>query len=419
MSQFIPNNFENNDENLFVIYNQRLLLKYSKLIRKEVIIKTMFEYQNEVDNNCSIQIKKVRKNNKDVLMMKIINKTPNNENRLPSLVFYYDCYYPTIKLIENQDTDWTEFIKRFNKNYVDIHMKRINYFRILINQLQIENNITIDGDWIIKPTPVRLNEDIRWINCDFRVNNNLEIIFERFTRKQCRSKIMNDGVKVCNHNKYLLLPVITLRDEYENFDGEILYKVQRGIQELIEDTKNSIKTIYEKYSTTELLTETINIQECCVCYDNTSFITNCNHYLCKDCYSSLVRPKLCPICRRNLNAPKIQPIIQEQKVDQLIQELEQMNINETEEGKVVEEEKDEIIENPKYYNIEEQELFDNYILSENEINVNIKKYHLYYFKIEISDNQLTKLFPNIMRNPKVEMNCNVNRGYIEISVEVE
>jgi len=436
MSNFIPSNFQdNNDESLFVIYNQKLLLEYSKLIRKEVIVKTIYEYKNEVDKNCCIKIGNVRTKyyNTDDLRMKII--MIENQIRKSSISFLYNCDIPTLKLNGIKDKDWTEFIKRFNKNYVDIHKKRMNEFRRLINQLQFDYNIRVDGDWIIKPTPVRLNEDIRWINTDLRVNNNYELIFDRFTKKQVRSIRLIDGVKVFNHNQYLLLPVITLRDEYDNFDGEILYQVQRGIKDLIDDTKNSIKTIYEKYSTTEYLTETINIEECCVCYDNTSLITNCNHYLCKDCYSGLVRPKLCPLCRRRLNDTKIQP--QEQKEEppqeqkeeppsiieeQLIQQLEQLNINETEEGKVVEdnddEETEEIIENPKYYNIEEQELFNNYILNEMELSVNGSIFKVYYFKIEMTDNEITRLFPNIMRNPKIEMNCNVRLGYIEISVEI-
>jgi len=38
--------------------------------------------------------------------------------------------------------------------------------------------------------------------------------------------------------------------------------------------------------------------------------------------------------------------------------------------------------------------------------------------MEITDTEITRLFPNILRNPKIDMNCNVRLGYIEISVEI-
>ena len=39
--------------------------------------------------------------------------------------------------------------------------------------------------------------------------------------------------------------------------------------------------------------------ECCVCYDNLSgeFQTQCNHYLCLDCYNQIKGKKSCPICK--------------------------------------------------------------------------------------------------------------------------
>lgn len=408
MSQFLPHNIDNNDETQFVLYNQMKLLEYSKLIRKEVIVKSMYQYQEEVNQDTYIIIKHTTLNNRNTLMMKIGWKYQDNEGRRPSLVFYYDCDCPTMMLSESQDTHWTEFIKIFNKNYVDIHRMRMRKFRMYINTLQLDYRMSVDGTWTIRPTPVLLPQDIRWINWDLRREDNGVLRFDKFTRKQCRSMRTNTGVRVFYHNKYLLVPNVTIRNNYDNIDGELLYQIQRGIDELINDTKDSIHSIYEKNVNNQLLTETINIEECVVCYDNTPFITNCNHYLCKDCCLGLVRPKICPICRRSLNEPKIQPIIQEQKEEPPIQE----------EGKDVEEEEGKVVEeNPKYYNIEEQELFNNYILSENEISVNGSTYHLYYFKIDISDNQLTKLFPNLIRNPKIEMNCNLNRGYIEISVE--
>ena len=39
------------------------------------------------------------------------------------------------------------------------------------------------------------------------------------------------------------------------------------------------------------------ISECCVCYEENTVITNCNHNLCRKCHSTLT-VKICPICRQ-------------------------------------------------------------------------------------------------------------------------
>ena len=52
------------------------------------------------------------------------------------------------------------------------------------------------------------------------------------------------------------------------------------------------------------------------------------------------------------------------------------------------------------------------------MNVNGSQYKLYYFKIDITDNQLTRLFPNIIRNPKIDVNVNERFRWIEVSIEI-
>jgi hypothetical protein len=413
MSQFTPNNYDNNDETQYIVNNQRLLTEYGRLIRKEVIIKTMFQYQSEINKNCKITIKPYGDGD---LTMKI-SQTIRNEVGFPTIEFRYLCISSTLKLIENVDTDWVEFIKLFNKNYVSIHKYRMNKFRIMINSLQFDFRMRMEGYWNIHKTPIKRNVNNRW-------NNIVEIRFDRFTTKQSRSVRMNSGVKVFNHNKYILIPNIKLNEEFEFYDGEELFQIQRSIEELIEDSKNSINLIYDKYTKKRPLTETLNIEECCVCYDNTNYITNCNHYLCKDCYDGLIRPKICPLCRKDLKLERVDEIpVQEQKEEPPIIQEEQPIIQEEKE-EIIQEQKEEpieeeqiITENPKYYNIEEQELFNNYILNENDYNVNGTTFKVYHFKIDITDNEITRLFPNCFRNPKIELLCNVRLGYFEVSVE--
>ena len=38
---------------------------------------------------------------------------------------------------------------------------------------------------------------------------------------------------------------------------------------------------------------------CCVCLEETKKVTNCNHFLCCECYSKMYGKK-CPICRRRI-----------------------------------------------------------------------------------------------------------------------
>lgn len=410
MFQFTPNNYDNNnDETQYVINNQKLLREYGRLIRKEVIIKTMFQYQKEINKDCKITIKPYGIGD---LTMKIGQKVRKDDGsyRYSTLTFNYLCIKSTMKLIENVDTDWVEFIKLFNKNYVEIHRYRMNKFRIMINNLQSDFRMRVDGNWNIHKTPIFRNENIR-------LRNMLEIRFDKFTRKQCRSVRMNNGVKVFNHNKYLLIPTIKMSQSFNSYDGEELFQIQRSIEELIKDSKNSINLIYDKYTKKRPLTETLNIEECCVCYDNTNYITNCNHYLCKDCYDGIIRPKRCPLCRKDLKLERVDEIpVQEQKEEPpIIQEEKEEIIQEQKEEPIEEEEI--INENPKYYNIEEQELFNNFILNENDYSANGTIFKVYHFKIDITDNEITRLFPNIMRNPKMEMLCNLRMGYIEVSIE--
>ena len=41
------------------------------------------------------------------------------------------------------------------------------------------------------------------------------------------------------------------------------------------------------------------MEECCVCFMETHYLTNCNHCLCINCNLKIVN-KLCPICRKDL-----------------------------------------------------------------------------------------------------------------------
>jgi hypothetical protein len=38
---------------------------------------------------------------------------------------------------------------------------------------------------------------------------------------------------------------------------------------------------------------------CCVCLEETKKVTNCQHFLCRECYSKMYGKK-CPMCRQNI-----------------------------------------------------------------------------------------------------------------------
>lgn len=43
----------------------------------------------------------------------------------------------------------------------------------------------------------------------------------------------------------------------------------------------------------------LTFEECCVCLENTSGKTDCNHPLCLSCFTNLKKPK-CPLCRQSI-----------------------------------------------------------------------------------------------------------------------
>jgi len=47
------------------------------------------------------------------------------------------------------------------------------------------------------------------------------------------------------------------------------------------------------------LIDTVIVDICCVCLDDTNTTTKCNHHLCNRCYN-LLNNKICPCCRHTL-----------------------------------------------------------------------------------------------------------------------
>jgi hypothetical protein len=132
------------------------------------------------------------------------------------------------------------------------------------------------------------------------------------------------------HNQYLIRPHIYLRHSMN--DGEINNIIAKNLLYLL-NIKLENNALINKLKYKKLLhLNTINeIQECSVCYDECSTITNCNHYLCANCSKSL-RKKECPICRRPLQYAKIVREIQEQKAEPpVIEEQKQEPPNDDEE----------------------------------------------------------------------------------------
>jgi hypothetical protein len=345
-------------------------LNIAREIRLNIILKSIEEY-NINRNNIKVEINE-REINNTTRGVSIIF-TDNNIRR--ELAFNSVPRGKTIYLSETQDVEWRHFIKIFHKKYVDMHKEFMNNYSMHMEDIEL--------DYITELS---------------HFNYNTQYTIKKFTKTMLIAEYYGKN-KHFKHNQYIIRPNVYIRHSMN--DDELINAINKTQEYLlnIQLENNALinKLNYRGLDTLNL--NTINeIQECSVCYDECSTITNCNHYLCANCRKAL-RKKECPICRRPLHHARIVKEIQEQKA----------------EPSVIEEEEEKEEEEPKYYNIEEQELFNRYILTQKNSNDNI--YKEYYLNIDITDNELTRLFPNIMRNPRIKYTCSVDLGFIKVSVK--
>ena len=409
MSQFNHQSTFSNDSESYMYNIRTKCLKYSKNNLSIILLKSMYEYKNNSDDNIRIVVKKDKDNRRD-FVFKLINDT-----KLFQYVSRYECDKKNIALIESKYSKMSDFIKIFHKNineyYTQMMVDFENHMKSrdeLLPNYNPSDEMTIE--YLIELIPTHHQF------CQIKLKKiTPKMIMGEYSEERLGGTIIKK--KSCNHNKCLIVPNIKLDGDYSDYSGMYLHYVDYKLEQLVKSSNKELMKLMKK-NRKVYLNETTDSEECCICYELTNMKTYCNHTLCKDCYDEL-NDKICPLCRTNLKDEIIQeqkeepPIIEEQPI---IQE-EQPIIEELKE-EPIEEEEEIITENPKYYNIEEEELFNNYIINETEMTINGSQYKLYYFKIEITDNQLTQLFPTIMRNPKIEMLCNLRMGYIEVSVEI-
>jgi len=72
----------------------------------------------------------------------------------------------------------------------------------------------------------------------------------------------------------------------------------------------------------------------------------------------------------------------------------------------------------EYYNIEEQELFNTYLLYQQDISVDDSQYKYYYIDIEITDDELKRLFPTKDIDPNINVKVSEEFELIEVQINI-
>jgi len=217
-----------------------------------------------------------------------------------------------IYLSEKEDAIWRPFIKIFHKKYVDMHKEFMNNY-----SMHMEN---IDVEYLVEQSHFDYNH---------------QYTIEKFTKTMIVANHLatSRSKKHFKHNQYLIRPLYYVRHSMN--DDELINAINKT-QEFLLNIKLENDALINKLNYQGLLhLNTINeIQDCSVCYDECSTITNCNHYLCANCYKSLIK-KECPICRRPLQYARIVKEIQEQKAEPpVIEEQKQEPTNDDDEEEI-------------------------------------------------------------------------------------
>ena len=104
---------------------------------------------------------------------------------------------------------------------------------------------------------------------------------------------MNQSAKELLQNELMKLTEDEASELFRNFMKMKLVD-ERQSAEAINDDEN-----WEKYNDEN---DWEQHEECCVCFEETSQKTSCNHFVCNNC---VVKLKKCPLCREKLIMPKI------------------------------------------------------------------------------------------------------------------
>jgi hypothetical protein len=287
-----------------------------------------------------------------------------------------------------------------------------------INRLPPTTKDIIDDCSTIEPNVcVQLHENYKPVSEVYKSN----VI--KFCPSTMKWKNHTNRNKVSKYPEFLIIPSITLQGSIQDYSEQDLQNIYDCYVDIVEQYKNKIITLTDEVIDRQpppppmfVHQDETKFDDCCVCYETTNYYTNCNHTLCLECSKKLPR-KFCPICRNDLTLPRqvqvetfngeTKEVEQEQKEEIILQEEKQ---------EVQEEVKEEVQQ--ELYNIEEQDLFNTYLYNQQEMTINNSQYKIYYFNIDITDNQLTRLFPNIIRNPKIVVNVNERFKWIEVTIKI-
>jgi hypothetical protein len=104
---------------------------------------------------------------------------------------------------------------------------------------------------------------------------------------------MNQSAKELLQSELMKLTEDEASELFRNF-MKMKLGDERQSAEAINDDEN-----WEKYNDEN---DWEQHEECCVCFEETSQKTSCNHFVCNNC---VVKLKKCPLCREKLIMPKI------------------------------------------------------------------------------------------------------------------
>jgi len=332
-------------------------------------------------------------------------KDPNTKN---------DIQFNRLMSNHTRSKSFSQFYKILNRHY-----------RVMCGH--IDENLKREFKKLLPPSNIYVNDENITIEpnvCVTHISNYkkspdvLHNYIIKFNPSTLKWKDYTFNNRVSKYPEFFIIPNITFDNSIHIFP-EHLENLYQCYSDIVEKYKNKIITLYDEVIDLQpppppmfVHQNETKFDDCCVCYETTNYYTNCNHTLCMECSKKLPR-KFCPICRNDLTLPRQ---VQVETFNGETKEVEQ----EQKEEIILQEEKQEVQEEvqQELYNIEEQDLFNTYLYNQQDMTINDTQYKIYYFNIDITDNQLTSLFPNIIRNPKIVVNVNERFKWIEVTIEI-
>jgi len=330
-------------------------------------------------------------------------KDPNNKD---------DIQFSHLWTIHTRSESFGHYYKILNRHYrvISGHIDD-NLKRQFMNTLPPTTRFVIDEYTTIEPNV-----------CVTHISNYKKSpdVKKNYITKFCPSilkwKDYTNKNRTSKYPEFFIIPKIKLVGGFQNYSEQDLQNIYECYVDIVEKYKNKIISLYDEVIDLEPPPPPMYVHQnenkfddCVVCYETCNYYTNCNHTLCLGCSNKLPK-KICPICRNDLTLPRQ---VQVETFDGETKEVEQ----EQKEEIIIQEEKQEVQQEVPY-NIEEQDLFNTYLYNQQDMTINDSQYKIYHFNIDITDNELTRLFPNIIRNPKIVVNVNERFGWIEVSIEI-